>query len=417
MTIPFAFPTLLVLALMHRPASVCSKGPNLSFRSPEAVYFIGSGLPDTVAVTPGTVPVRSGGGHFGAARFRVPYGQVVQIDRLASSSEESLPPGTTKVILVPWDYNASCQPVYWGASARWLPPGARGLLDAELRDPAHWVGSMPTLDVFAPELTPYPWASGYQRELSFDRAEAGPQDTILTADELLELIDVLPTVDRADVWSDSALAPLLAWARANPRLANRWPASNTVFWLRRHAEDERVRSRASPLAGTYRVVVVFGSGDSSVVYARTERSPMSTVRSRRRDGEGDDSIVGYYLMSQYAASARDLPLDDRRRNTSYHAVSLLPVLESRDSSVWRGSVNPLVEVTFLDPRPAVRVQARALFGAGDEGRDSLWYYFPGKWITYPDGHARFEWKAGVGRDTYFVRAERISLETTPGHSR
>ena len=61
-----------------------------------------------------------------------------------------------------------------------------GLLVAALRDREHWVGDIPTLDVSAAEMVPYPAA--IVRATS--RAYIGAH---LTAEEMLGLVEVTPT--------------------------------------------------------------------------------------------------------------------------------------------------------------------------------------------------------------------------------
>lgn len=187
-------------------------------------------------------------------------------------------------------------------------------------------------------------------------------------------------------------------------------------------EDSLLRANPSPVAGTYRVTIVFESGDSSVVFTRTETHPMSSIRSRRRDDAADDEdrpIIGYYLATCSAASVDSIPPEFGPCLQSYYAVSVDPIVVTSDSTVFHGEVDPLVEVTFLDSRAALRKQAHDLFGAGegDDARDPQWYYMPGTWIVYADRRVRHDWTVMQGpRLAYRVRAERISTETLRSHS-
>jgi hypothetical protein len=175
------------------------------------------------------------------------------------------------------------------------------------------------------------------------------------------------------------------------------------------------------VAGTYRVTVRFATGDSSVLYSRTEPRPMSTIRDRRKADairDEDRPILGYYLATCSAASVDSLtPTFYGRCLQSYYAVSVAPVGEGADT-VWHGDVGPIVEVTWLDPRARVRDLAHSLFGSDDDGRGADWYFMPGQWITSRGGHVRFEWTVKRGDELlYAVRAERISGKTLKGHAR
>ena len=180
------------------------------------------------------------------------------------------------------------------------------------------------------------------------------------------------------------------------------------------AEEGGVQTSPSPIAGTYRFVVTLGKGDSVVVYARTERLPMSTLRRHRRDELGGDDrpAVGYYLMAQWAAKPGDLPQSyDERGFTAQIAAATVPFLETRDSAVWRGDAEPLRAVAEFAPTPRQRTAARRLFGRSESLRDPEWYFLPGSWIVAGDGRVRFEWTVVRDRRLVFeVRGERISLD-------
>lgn len=190
---------------------------------------------------------------------------------------------------------------------------------------------------------------------------------------------------------------------------------------RREQADSLLRERVTPIAGTYRVTLTFGLGDSAVFYTRTERHPMSALRAASLADladEGERQIIGYYVMSYSAASPESLPPRGRRRLQTYYAVSTEPIATGSDSSIWRGDVDALVEVTLLDERPEVRAAAQSLFGADDDLRDSSWYFMPGTWVVHTDGRARYDWRLMRGSTLlYRLQAVRISRETAPSRSR
>lgn len=195
-----------------------------------------------------------------------------------------------------------------------------------------------------------------------------------------------------------------------------------AYTARLRSELAILRSARSPMAGTYRVVVTFSSGDSSVLYSRTEPRPMSDLRQRRKSDFAHEEyrpILGYYLATCSAATVESLPPTFYGKCLqSYYAVSTAPIDASTADSVWRGEVEPLVEVTFIDPRQPIKDLAESLFGASEEERGDDWYFMPGRWIASAHHPVRFEWKVTRGSDVLFsVRAERISSKTLKSHGR
>jgi hypothetical protein len=191
---------------------------------------------------------------------------------------------------------------------------------------------------------------------------------------------------------------------------------------RQEREDSLLRAAASPMAGTYKVTITFASGDSSVLYSRTESHPMSAIRARRQWDVSSDQyrpVLGYYLPACTAATVDSLPPTFYGRCLqSYYAVSVAPVIDSAANTIWHGDVDPLVEVTFIDRRPQIRHLARSLFGAREASESTDWYYMPGQWVTTARGDVRFEWSASSGTEVvYSVRAERISRKTLQSQAR
>ena len=272
------------VTLVPRTAIACSLVP--TFATPvvdrSALAFVGRPTTDTVRAGRGAVEVGTGDGHFGRpSASRVVHGQVVRVERLAPGVAPTVAAAVQtagrRVVLVPWDYAADCQPVPWAGSARWLPTSAGGLFQGSLRDRVHWVEGLPTLDVFAPQFVPY---TGTRRDRRGARAapmaRADSALPLLTPDELLALRATLPTWEAADADPEAAYAPLRAWAAAHPTLARREPAREMIQSAEWSVADFRFRQRPVPLAGTYRVTmwiadstVGAGGGDSTTFYART----------------------------------------------------------------------------------------------------------------------------------------------------
>jgi hypothetical protein len=123
-------------------------------------------------------------------------------------------------------------------------------------------------------------------------------------------------------------------------------------------------------------------------------------------------VTGYSLRAKVAASPRQIEPDDRGPGGTSISVSLEPYATARDSSLWHGAIDPLVEVYFLDPRPFVRAHAQTLFGWNERLADSANYYTPGTWVLYHDGRLLYRYELRSGSTLlYSVRAERVSRET------
>lgn len=254
--------------------------------------------------------------------------------------------------------------------------------------------------------------------------------------------DTSATVDVSDVGTDPAACRRHAGTimtgdedmRVDVRRRGSWVVTNAAFVMggtgfcgetpaeqqrmaRLGREDSLLQRTSSPVAGTYRVVLYLGSGDSSVLFARTKIHPDCCGIRERRRGEGSSDeyrpILGYYLSVCVATSLSDLGTrcPDAFSQTMW-AVSVDPVSANSDSSVWRGEIEPLVEVHHFDARESVRQGAKDLYRASEELRDPSWYFMPGTWITYRDGRARFTWTLTRGATLAFkVVADRLSTQS------
>jgi hypothetical protein len=303
------------------------------------------------------------------------------------------------VVLVPWDYGADCSTVVWGKSARWVAPGARVVFNARLRPRDQWANDLPTLDVSHPEFSLYPFDT---RRLYVLQDTAINQ---LSLEEVLDLYERLPLDQDLFDSPDSAIQPLEAWARDNPALATRQPARTILDFVRMDAEERRVSMIKSPIAGTYRFVITVPEIDSLILYARTDERPWGT--ERRYDV--DNAVIGYRLLTAWASSPPALPRRADTRNLSPSiSISLAPVLQTADSSVWHGSDGALDS----DRNRAFWNRAvRPLQPLVEQTRPKDWYYMPGFWTIYPDGTVLYRYV--VERDGIIVlsiRGKRISSE-------
>ena len=385
------------------------------------VHFLGVARGDTIAAGAGGVKYRIAPGHFGRGRARTIYGHRGDVEKLGRRRPGALRAlGNTvrQVILVPWDDGAYCNPVPWSQTARWVPAETRGLFEGALRDSAHWIDGIPTLDVHTPEATPYPLV--IERGGLLIGAGTGTRPD-LTAEQLLGLYDVLPTSEELASDVEGALAPLWQWRRITP--GNHTDSLHIQLFERFSGETGDYRQ--SPVAGTYRLTISLPGRDSLVFFARTGRRPRSTfealtdsTREEQRIQREEPGAIGYYLLARVAASLAALPQtvagyrDPLGESEGYVAVLEVPAIATPDSTVWQGSFKLITDAARLAPR-------RALRGAIEAAASEHWSQLitgqrtlaPGYFMRRRDGSVRYVMTARWGdRPVVTVRGERVSLE-------
>jgi hypothetical protein len=408
-------------------AAACSlRAPSvIRLRAPNAIAFIGTGEPDTVLAGPGAVDYTTGPGHFGRGAPRAIYGQVVRVDRaerqLPEAFREAIAGDDRTVILVPWDYGPDCRRVPWGRSARWLPPGSGGAFVAQMRDRAHWAEGRPTFDVI-PEVALYPPAFPHQRRFTRRQQEVTPED-------FLTLYELLPDYRSLIAAPDSAIAPLVRWARANPDRAANLPVIPLISFMRWEARVQHYRDLPSPIAGTYRVVYRAGSGDSSVFYVRTEGHPTALHLSDRvvpTDTAGLDNWwpIGHSLLVQVASTLAGLPperlwADDPRSIQGYfQVVDSVSRRAWSDSLVLPGSIDLHRQAVRMAGDSAARAAIEAAVAHQVAAQRELYARRQpgaiGRFVITRDGPTRYElFMQQDGAPVLVVRAERISPEHYP----
>lgn len=228
------------LSLFASPP-LCSLVPLPYGRDPAVTYFVGVALPDTVLAGAGRVRPSRWGGHFGSGRERPVYGQLVRVDTLggiqASDIRDAfIANANHEVLLVPWDYDPSCGPTYWSRSARWVDTNLSGFYTVTPRSQRSWINGIPTFDVFAAGLEPYPhgafFRAGYR---GTDALRTSPS---LTPREIFDLYEVLPIHQEVERRDSTAFARVAQWARNNPDLAAKYPATNILQLLDRRRRGE-----------------------------------------------------------------------------------------------------------------------------------------------------------------------------------
>jgi hypothetical protein len=239
MRLPMSFLAGAVLLVVPRSdslarpfVSLCSLSSFPLGRSSTGTYFVATTLSDTVLAGPGNVQLSQiGNGHWGPGRPRAVYGLLVRVDTLGGAQVASMRAAfarnrSREALIVPWDYDASCQPTYWTRSVQWVRPGSEGFYTVRARPPAEWINGRPTFDAFFADRHPYPHAPFFQA--GYRGTDALRTRPSLTPAEMFSLHEALPTASPRD---SAAVAPLRQWAAQHPDLAAKFPADVIIATL------------------------------------------------------------------------------------------------------------------------------------------------------------------------------------------
>jgi hypothetical protein len=394
-------------------AHACSLAPFPISR--DGVHLIGTATADTLPAGAAGMEYELGP----EAEDGPIYGQVVRVERLGGADAASLPPGTDRLVLVPWGYGPDCRTTRWSASAHWVQPGERGLFWAGLRPREQWVDGLPTLDVGQPYQLPYP-----------QRAYEDDPDSLMTVEQAFELIDLLPLWDEFEADPEEARQPLLRWARANPDLARRFPASVVVNQAEHDIRYATLKRIDPPLAGTYRFSVSVDGDSPRPFYARTRSAPTTEwdpVRSPAADDWEPPApghpIAGYTLLLAASASVDSLPVvcgpDRDMGREGYVSVAAAPESGPDGVQVWTGQVELNLAASAL-PADSVlvgitrsqleRMMERVRADLPMEER----VHAPARFLLRPDGSVAVEQTVVLhdGR-TVVITGERLSRVTIP----
>lgn len=219
---------------------LCSLEPFGAPPDTSRTFFLGTALPDTVAV------------HSAPARLRLPrgelaepvWGQEIRVERIAGPGARAIKAGDV-VVVIPWGYGADCRTERWWGSAHFAEPGQTGLYRITLRERELWMGGRPTFDAKYANFEPYPHASGYRR---FERSD-GRASRVFDPDYALtpeQLFEVFQRVAGEDV--TRTRNALLEWAETRPDLASRYPMPEMLWYARSDARRE-TRGPVAPDGG------------------------------------------------------------------------------------------------------------------------------------------------------------------------
>lgn len=178
------------------------------------------------------------------------FGQLADVARVAGTGAERVSAATGEdgsIVLVPWGFDEGCRPIGWTGSWSWATPDVEGFYRGRLRAPDGWIGGRPTFDVHAAVWEGFP-DSPWRHPTSNGRE-------LLTAPELFDLYDRLPTAEAITTRPYGAVSDLVTWRREAGDLAERYPARTLLAEAFDVAELARLRTSTLPFAGTYRVQV------------------------------------------------------------------------------------------------------------------------------------------------------------------
>jgi hypothetical protein len=244
---------------------------------------------------------------------------------------------------------------------------------------------------------------------------------LLTPDQVFEFNALLPTWEQAEEAPFSAYRPLMAWARANPGTAGRFPATLAMERAHYVLQPCVPAYDPHPVAGTYRATVVVEGRDTLTAWLRTHptgypmcapltpRLDLSAVRPRM----ADTARLYVYGSSESEAA---IPVSnaeawERPGSCSSVAVDVLnqPRTDAAGRRSWAAGYDPGGFTACFRGDPRVHGLADVLQAAYTARTLEA---PPGWFRETADGGMRFErtWRV-AGRPVLEVTATRIGPRT------
>jgi hypothetical protein len=387
------------------PAAACTMEPFFSMhRDERSTALLVRATADSVHSGWGDVRYRRTDWQPRSLRNTPIYGQVVEVERAGGPGGTAIVQGGA--VLVPWFYDPACATVPWGSGAVWLPPGSQEAVVGRLRRREDWVDSIPTIDVFRPELVR---GSGM-------RPGAWPGN-VETAETLFEYYAAVPSSDHLarDPWG--AVAPLRGWIDAHPESAARPPIRWAAAGVFEAAASADARSRSSELAGTYRMEMQRTGGPLLTFYARSALHPSFAVRTADTATLFSGQSGGYQLALSLHADSSSLPIPGGRvrrayggheRDNGYLNVRIPPAVAEDGTQRFEGYVLTLNFSGWFHRRdPALHDDWETPLFRRYLDQDQQWT--PAEIVVTPEGRVtitqRMELSPG---QVLTVRGERIS---------
>jgi hypothetical protein len=407
---------LLLLLLTAAPAHACRKMALAAPLTDSQVFFTGVVTANTVEAGPGEVKYGLRDGRPGHAPARPIHGQVFRIERIGGPKAGGLPAGLGEIVVVPWDYDASCQTLAWPADAQWTPPGTRGFVTGTLRPREHWVNGRPTLDTHNPYYLPY---TGSQRVPGISRDV--PIEDFLAPDHVFELHQVLPTRSALARGGEEAVAPLRAWVAANPELASRPPAALMIGLVLRAMDRAALLETGHPMLGTWRFTLHVPGQGVHTLYARSELAPAGRWSPDPARPELDAGGLrlrpadGYSFLVLLGSSLEDLPatVEYRLGPVTAFMYALASPESTEEKLSWWGGIEPSLLAKAVPDDPLVqRAVAEATERSRARYRDDLPAETPARFVLGADGILRVRQLFPVrGAGEILLKGERISRTT------
>lgn len=388
------------------PGSACTPSPWTGSRDAKYLTFLGLARADTLLAGKGPVRPIVEMGHFGRGTSRAVYGQRFAIERLGAPWRSLVPPGTKTLILVPWDFDASCRPVYWTRSAVWVEPSMRALYQGTLRPKSQWVNGEPTLDVQMPRT---------YTGVVHPRSRADSAMRWLTPDEYLDLVEVLPRSDSLEIDPIRATAALNLWAEAHPDIATANPARDMIWTARYFVDNQRKARQIVPIAGTFKVEVRLPWGEKASYFSRSELHGTGSNPGQRHKSDGLGEGLPPFLDCVLTIHALGEDVFDKRADSGdpveqgYQAVSLDPVIRTRDSTVWRGRIDALQVLMHLERDSTRKARLKELLTRSEKERTGEWWWGPGFWTLKPGMPMRFASSVYNDKEVFYtITATQVS---------
>lgn len=374
-------------------------------RAPDTAYLLATPRGDTVPD-----PV-------GAAAF----GQLADVLRIGGVGTEAVATEDV-VVIVPWGFDEDCRPIAWTGSWLWASVGTRGFYRGRLRPRSAWIDDHPTFDVHAAVWEGFP-ASPWEHPMSTGRPH-------LSAEQLYDLYDRLPTAAAIAARPYGAVSDLVEWRRAADELAEAYPARMMLLSAFRMAETARVRSTRLPFGGTYRIRVEGESDTLATFLLRTGHVGTEPLESA--DAEAGPVPTAPRPADTYAAAVAlgDIPPDLTIREDAGTPSPCMRALGLRAEAAeftpedasrgWRAELAPsFVAACFADvetlrslrlaeptPEPVDTGTGLAVDSAGTR--------LPGAFRQEADGRFTFHQAAALADGTPVeLVGDRIDMATLP----